>query len=82
MTDNVMRAVFGAMAFIVVAGVTWYVLSPLVPAEKEAIANVILGNVLSWPAIVLAFYFGSSSGSKEKTELMADEEDNDAPMVT
>lgn len=67
-TDKKMRAIFGSAAFLFMAVIVVLILSPFVPAEKETIANVILGNALSWPAIVLAFYFGSSSGSKEKSQ--------------
>lgn len=67
-TDKKMRATFGVAAFVFVGVIVTLILSPFVPAEKETIANVILGNALSWPAIVLAFYFGSSSGSKEKSQ--------------
>lgn len=71
MIDVRMRATFGIITFTVVGLIVALVLSPFVPADKEAISNVILGNALGWPAIILAYYFGSSSGSKEKTELMA-----------
>jgi hypothetical protein len=69
--NDTARNVFGAMAFIVSAVVIGLVLSPYVPAGKEGIANLILGNVLSWPMIVISFFYGSSTGSKEKTAAMA-----------
>jgi hypothetical protein len=72
MIDANMRALFGIAAFLWVGIVVALILSPFVPAEKETIANVILGNALGWPAIVLAFYFGSSSGSKEKSGVIHD----------
>jgi hypothetical protein len=70
MSDEAQRLIFGLLAFLVAGGVIAGVLSPLVPVDKEAIANVILGNALSWPAIVLAFHYGSSSGSKAKTRML------------
>ncbi|MDZ7588228.1 MAG: hypothetical protein U5J78_03375 [Parasphingorhabdus sp.] len=71
MNDSHMRAVFGVLTFAVVGAVVLLILSDWVSLEKEQIANVVLGNVLGWPAIVLAFYFGSSSGSKDKSEKWA-----------
>lgn len=64
--DRIARHAFGAVAFIVTAAVIAAVLSPWVPDSREAIANVILGNALGWPGMVLAYYYGSSSGSKAK----------------
>lgn len=76
MSEEAQRLIFGLLGFMLAGGVIAGVLSPLVPTDKEAIANVILGNVLSWPAIVLAFHYGSSSGSKAKGKLLEQGEDN------
>lgn len=70
MTDTAARHLFGALAFIVAILVIGAVLSPYVPTDKEAIANVILGNVLGWPMMVLAFHYGTTAGSARKTEIM------------
>ena len=70
MTDKAARHWFGAMAFLVAILVIAAVLSPYVPTDKEAIANVILGNVLGWPMMVLAFHYGTTAGSARKTEIM------------
>lgn len=61
---------FGATAFIITGIVIAFVLSPMVPQNKEVIANVILGNVLGWPAIVLAYYFGTSRSSADKDDVL------------
>lgn len=71
MSDHTPRNAFGALAFIVAALVIAGVLSPFVPDSKDAIANVVLGNVLGWPGMVLAYFFGSSSGSKAKDAALA-----------
>lgn len=71
--DHIARNAFGGAAFVITAAVIGGVLSPYVPDGKEAIANVVLGNVLSWPGMVLAFYYGSSSGSKAKDARMEGE---------
>lgn len=71
MIDRFARNAFGAAAFVVAGAIIAGVLSPYVPDSKEAIANVVLGNVLAWPGMVLAYYFGSSSGSKAKDTALA-----------
>lgn len=71
MNDHTSRNAFGALAFAVAALVIAGVLSKYVPDSKDAIANVVLGNVLSWPGMVLAYFFGSSSGSKAKDAAIA-----------
>lgn len=65
------RYAFGGAAFAMCAGVIFAVLSPYVPVEKESIANIILGNVLSWPAIILAFFFGTTQQSRRKDDVIA-----------
>lgn len=37
------------------------------PKVGEEVVGIIIGQVLSWPLYVLAFFFGSSSGSKMKS---------------
>ncbi len=64
------RNVFGLLAFATTMMVIGLILSPWVPDSKEAIANVILGNVLGWPAIVLAFHFGSTQSSADKNRVI------------
>lgn len=61
------RNIFGGLAFLVAGVIVGFTLSPFVAVEKEEIALIVLGNVLSWPVIVLQFFFGSSDGSKEKS---------------
>lgn len=68
--DNLWRLVFGLIAFLLTGAVIVSAISPWVPPSKEQIAMLVLGNVLSWPGVVLAYYFGSSSGSKEKTQAL------------
>jgi hypothetical protein len=70
MSDAIARNFFGALAFVVAVLVIGAVLSPFVPNDKEAIANVILGNVLGWPMMVLAYHYGTNAGSVRKTELL------------
>ncbi len=66
MNGDTARNVFGAMAFVVATAVIGGVLSPWVPDGKEGIANVVLGNVLGWPGMVLAYHFGTTKSSAAK----------------
>ena len=74
--DHLTRNVFGGVAFVLAGAIIAGVLSPYVPDSKEAIANVVLGNVLGWPGMVLAYFFGSSSGSKAKDSALANAVDS------
>ena len=71
--EQTARHIFGVLAFIVATMVIYLVLSPYVSPDKEQVANVILGNVLGWPMIVLSYYYGSSQGSQQKTDIIADQ---------
>lgn len=75
MGDDKSRNWFGGGAFLVSALVIAYALSPLVPANKENMAFMIVGNAMGWPLMVLAYYFGSSSGSKQKSKALTDKLD-------
>jgi len=66
-----MRNGFGVLAFAMTGAVIAMVLSPWVPDAKGGIANIVLGNVLGWPATVLAFYFGTTSSSAKKDSVIA-----------
>lgn len=70
-TSELPRNVFGGLAFVVATGVIALVLSPYVPEGKEAIANVVLGSVLTWPGIVLAYHFGTTRSSAAKDETIS-----------
>jgi hypothetical protein len=66
MAADLARNVFGGLAFIVATAVIALVLSPYVPSDKEMVANVVLGSVLTWPGMVLAYHFGTTKSSSAK----------------
>jgi len=70
MTDTIARNFFGTLAFVIALLVIAAVLSPYVPNDKDEIAALILGNVLGWPMMVLAYHYGTNAGSARKTELL------------
>jgi hypothetical protein len=61
---------FGMLAFLIAGVVIIFVLSSYVPPEKEKIAYLIVGNVLGWPMMVLAFHYGASQGGKQSRETL------------
>lgn len=78
MNSDRQRLIFGLLAFIISAILVAFILSPWVDPAKNELGSVVMGNVIAWPAIVLAFFFGSSDGSKQKERrLNAASEDND-----
>lgn len=64
----------GLLAALVVSGFGWTVYTLLAgatpPAESREVLYMMLGALSSALAQVLAYYFGSSSGSKEKTSAL------------
>lgn len=72
MTAGVMRFIL-TLAIVLFVGVLLYIIAKveLAPTMRD-IAMVIVGVVLAKFGAVYDFYFGSSDGSKQKTELMAD----------
>jgi hypothetical protein len=74
------RLALGLAAFLVCAVIIVFALTGLVPADKEQLALIVVGQVLAWPGYVLAYYFGSSASSQEKTALLAPKAGADAPL--
>ena len=75
------RNIFGLLAFSSAMLVIVMILSPWVPDSKEAVANVILGNVLGWPSLVLAYHFGTTQSSADKNRVIETLSAN-APPIT
>lgn len=71
MTNDLARNLFGGAAFVMAGAVIGLTLSPWVPEAKEGISNVVLGNVLGWPAMVLAYHFGTTKSSAAKDATIA-----------
>ena len=76
MNPNLARNVVGlvvlALAVCVVAGLFFFP----IPDGNHDIAMVILGVVMGWTGAVVQFHFGTSEGSKTKTEMMAKKDGN------
>jgi len=77
---NKARDWFGSIAFLFTGVVIIVALSPWIPDTKEKLLYLILGSALTWPSYPLNFHYGSSAGSKEKTQQMAAQTNNTLPL--
>lgn len=50
--------------------VQWFLLNNIVPGEMRELVARVLGTLDAALTMVLAYYFGSSAGSREKTQIM------------
>ena len=67
---NVSRNMVGAFALIVAAGIIAGLFMVAIPESNREVALVALGVALGWASAVVNFHFGSSEGSKTKTDLL------------
>ena len=56
--------IFSLVLFALALGVVWW-------AKQEAAFNLLIGAVISNTTTVIGYYFGSSSGSAQKTAMIA-----------
>jgi len=80
MGKNTPRIAVGIYVLLVAAALMVALFLLELPEGNREIALVAFGIVLGWGSAVVQFHFGSSEGSKQKTEMMADEEPS-APDV-
>ncbi len=70
---NFKDLLFNLIAIVFVLGfffVIYVVLNKVIPAANEKIAYLIVGALLSNTTSIVQYFFGSSSGSDKKTELL------------
>jgi DNA mismatch repair protein MutH len=68
---SVSRNMVGAFAMSMAAGIIAGLFLMEIPAGNRDVAMVSLGVALGWAGAVVQFHFGSSEGSKSKTDLIA-----------
>lgn len=68
---NVTRNIVGAFALLIAAGIITGLFLLEIPGGNRDVAMVALGIALGWAGAVVQFFYGSSDGSKAKTELLA-----------
>lgn len=69
------RHVVGAVVMLMASVVIYLLFIKPIPDGNHDIAMVMLGIILGWAGNVVQFHFGSSDGSKQKTELMSERPD-------
>lgn len=58
------------LAFLMVVGALCF---KVIPKENEQVFNIIVGMIAANVATMVNYHFGSSSGSKAKTDLLENE---------
>lgn len=69
---NITRNAVGGFTLLIAAGIIAALFLMEIPPGNRDVAMVALGVALGWAGAVVQFHFGSSEGSKAKTDLMAD----------
>lgn len=70
MTD-LPRHLVGLAVMLLAAAVIGALFVLKIPPTNSEIAFMVLGAVMTWAGSVVQFHFGSSQGSKDKTEHLA-----------
>lgn len=70
MTSNQSRTLVGCSVLALAIGIVIGLFLWPVPAANADLAMVILGIVIGWAGNVVQFHFGTSEGSKTKTEML------------
>ena len=71
------KGVMLAIAILVIAGafsLVYSIFTQVIPKENNDLAYIALGYVFAMAQTVIAYYFGSSKSSSDKTNLMAKKE--------
>lgn len=75
MNSDAMRVLLSVAIIAFVAAILWMMNNGMIPATMRDLALIVVGAILSKFTGVYDFYFGSSDGSKRKTELSAQQEE-------
>ena len=58
----IMMLLFGSLFFIFIKPI---------PSDNKDLAYMALGLALGWGSVVISYFFGSSKGSSDKTDIMS-----------
>lgn len=64
------RNITGGFALLIAAGIVGGLFLLEIPVGNRDVAMVALGVALGWAGTVVNYHYGSSEGSKAKTELL------------
>lgn len=76
MSSDAMRSILSVAILAFVAAILWMMNNGLIAETMRDLALIVVGAILSKFTGVYDFYFGSSDGSKRKTELSAPQEES------
>jgi len=65
-----MRALLAVLLFLLMAGVLALIQWGQLADNMRSVADMVIGGILAQFASVYSFYFGSSDGSKQKTDML------------
>lgn len=65
-----MNGILSVAIMIGFFGIVYVMFNKSIPADNEEVLYMLLGSLGTMATQVVAYYFGSSSGSKQKTHLM------------
>lgn len=68
---NYSRAIVASLLVLCSGSVYYFVISGYCSLEWKDIVNMIVGALIANLTAVVQYYFGSSEGSKQKTELIS-----------
>ena len=60
----------GALFMIGYFSLIGFVLTRIIPAENKEIALMLFGTLTAGVSLILGYFYGSSKGSADKTEIM------------
>lgn len=70
LNTNTARVIFGAVVCLMFISIVTTLIFLPIPDENRSAVDILLGSLAATMGMVYSFYFGSSDGSKNKTELM------------
>lgn len=65
------RHIVGISVMLIAVGIIGLLFFVPLPDGNREVALVVLGVAIGWASSVVTFHYGSSEGSKEKSELLA-----------
>ena len=69
-TKNLMMYVLGGLITIGFFGLLWLLIYISIPEQNKDLLNIAIGSLLAAFATVVGYFYGSSKGSADKTELL------------
>jgi len=67
---DVFMYTLAAVIMILLFASIYFILTKTIPTENKDLAYMALGLALGWGTMVISYFFGSSKGSADKSEMM------------